>query len=328
VTADLKVSRFYRSTGSFKAAKATPGPTAFGRFGRQWRVEPRLIGKSPREAFEAGSPGPRKRSVTCEPSHPELTPAGRGRGDNRISSDEARPAQPHTPPLIPRGLSRAGVRLPIILSPFYTLNRRIPAKSLTAGTALAGPIFGAIPERSLKNTASLIAGITRISLPDVRSSEQRKPEASATPVKRASGLDTMFDSGTGRAPRQPLATLSDAGSTRTGRIQTLRSVATSPPDLKFPRPIGNDKPRATKHLAGHSDLARGSALGTEARASRDPGSTPQSGTAASVSQPSSVSGELWLDTLSLRDGLHSYLTGEALRSSQARNQVDGAFAEG
>jgi hypothetical protein len=287
-----------------------------------------LIGKSPRKAFDASSPGPRKGSMTYEPSQPEIVLAGQGRSDNRISRDEARPAQPHTLPLISRGLSRAGVRLPIILSPPYALNGRVPAKSLTAGTALARPIFGAIPERILQNTATLIAGISRISLPDIRSGEQRKPEVSGMPVKRWAGLDTMFDSGPGGSPRQPLSALSDASSTRTGRVQTAGRVATSSPDLRFPRPIGSSRPKAIKHLAGHFDLARGSALGVEERGSRDPGSTPQSGSVASVSQPSSISGELWLDTLSLRDWLHSYLTGEVMRSSQARNQVDGAFAEG
>jgi hypothetical protein len=43
--------------------------------------------------------------------------------------------------------------------------------------------------------------------------------------------------------------------------------------------------------------------------------------AASAAQPSTLAGELWLDTLSLREWLKSYLTGEMRHASQAVNHL-------
>ena len=62
----------------------------------------------------------------------------------------------------------------------------------------------------------------------------------------------------------------------------------------------------------------------------DQGRTPGSGVgldaATGSSKSASVAGELWLDTLSLRDWLLSYLSDEIARTDNARNRILSEFS--
>lgn len=345
MTTDLKFPKFYRSTGSFKAVRATPAPRAFGGFGSQWRVEPRLISKPPITAVDGSSAGPRGRSMASAPSRPGIAPTSRGQRAKGISRDEVistrlvsqRPGQRNPPPFVSTGHSRADVRLPTISSPSYALNGYTRTKNLIAGLAFSRSTPGSTADGTRSNTNNLFAGVIRRSLLDERYSNQGKPGTPVTPAKHGSGLNALLDNDTRHLPRQLKSASDGVQSTKAERVQAGGRVSNVPRSPRFSQPVEHYRPEAVKGpkkldrnagLLGHSGLARSSPLGTERPAVRDPGSTPQSGNAASVSQPSGVAGELWLDTLSLRDWLHSYLTGEVLRSSQATKHVDGGFAEG
>jgi hypothetical protein len=301
----------------------------------QWRSEPRLINGSQRKTSENSEPGIWRDVTVRRLLRPKEISSDRDQNGKWGSRNEI------TFRKVPATTTYSARRaLSTISSPSYVTISRVPSDDATSVRRRdAGVTVGlratqtTIAQASPKTNTVFAKAIrpTVLDDADIRRRELR--------VRRGPAMDGLNH---GRRLDLVSASLPQHATFRprvreTAKIEhvhagirlakTVPHPALSKPPSYSGAPTGKGSdPAAEPSRFAQFLSARNAPMAAKAPAERATGSTPAENSGPTVAESSSVTGELWLDTISLREWLHSYLTGELTRSSLGSGVAGGTFA--